>query len=63
MDIGSNQGVNDQFVWVVILVTRLEFGDKDIFWSAIYQSKCSSDSDFGKTGMSRHHFDLMWRHV
>ena len=48
---------------IIILVTRFEFGDRASLCSNVSQSKYRSDPVFGKTDMSRHRFDMMWRHV
>ena len=52
-------------VWFgfIILATRFESGDRTSLGSTVSQSKYSSDPDFGKTGINRHYFDMLWRHV
>ena len=48
---------------IIILATRLEFGDRSQLWSTVSQSKYRSAPAFGNTGMNRHRFDMLWRHV
>ena len=48
---------------IIILATRFEFGDRSSLWSTVSQSKYRPAPDFGKTGMNRHRFDMLWRHV
>ena len=48
---------------IIILATRFEYGDRANLWSTVSQSKYSSIPAFGNTGMNRHRFDMLWRHV
>ena len=48
---------------IMILATRFEFGDRARLWSTVSQSKYKSAPAFGKNGMNRHRFDILWRHV
>ena len=48
---------------IIILATNFEFGDRVSLWSNVYQSKYRSAPSFGKTGMSRYRFGILWRHV
>ena len=48
---------------IIILATCFEFVDRAILWYTVSQSNYRSAPDFGKTGMNRHRFDMLWRHV
>ena len=48
---------------IIILATRFEFGDRASLWSTVSQSKYRSATSFVNTGINRHHFDMIWRHV
>ena len=52
-----------KWVGIIILATHFEFGDRSILWSNVFQSKYRYAPDFGKIGMNRHRFDMLWRHV
>ena len=60
---GDNQGEMIKWFGIIILATHFEFADRASLWSNVYQSKYRSASDFGKTSMNRHRFDMLWRHV
>ena len=62
-DKGKNNGEMIKWFGIIILATRFEFGDRASLWSNVSQSKYRSDTDFGKTVMNRHCFNIMWRHV
>ena len=47
---------------IIILATRLEFGDRARLWSTVSQSKYRFAPAFVNTGMNRHRFDVLWRH-
>ena len=48
---------------IIILSTRLEFGYRASLWYTASQPKYRYAPDFGKNGMNRHRFDILWRHV
>jgi hypothetical protein len=48
-----------KFFGVLILVTRFEFSSRSSLWSNTAPSKYQPAPSFGKTGMSRHRFDLL----
>lgn len=52
-----------QFFGVWILSTRFKFGSCSSLWSNIAPSKYVPAPAFGKTGLSRHRFDTLWRHI
>ena len=52
-----------QWFGIIILATPFKFGNRSSLWSTVYQSKYRSAPDFGNTGMNRHRFDMLWRHV
>ena len=52
-----------QFFGVWILSTRFEFGSRSSLWSNTAPSKYVPAPAFGKTGLSRHRFDTLWRHI
>ena len=60
---GTTKGGMIKRFGIIILATRFEFGDRYILWSTVSQSKYRSAPDFVKTGINRHRFDMMWRHV
>ena len=62
-DKGTTKGEMIKWYLIIILATRFEFGDRASMWSTVSQSKYRSAPAFGKTGMNRHRFNIMWRHV
>jgi hypothetical protein len=48
---------------VLILITRFEFGKRRDLWSTTAPSKYILAPDFGATGMARHRFEDIMRHV
>ena len=52
-----------QFFGVWILSTRFEFGYRSSLWSNTALSKYVHAPAFGKTGLSQHRFDTLWRHI
>ena len=60
---GTNKGEIIKWLGIIILATRFEFGDRASLWSTVSKSKYRSAPDFDKTGMNRHRFDMLWRHV
>jgi hypothetical protein len=48
---------------VLILITRFEFGNRRDSWSKTAPSKYIPAPDFGATGMKRHRFEDIMRHV
>ena len=60
---GTNNGEMIKWFGIIILATCFEFGDRASLWSTVYKSKYRSDPAFGNTGMNRHRFYILWRHV
>ena len=60
---GNTKGEMIKSCEIIILATHFEFGDRASLWSTVSQSKYRSAPNFGKTGMNRHHLDMLWRHV
>jgi hypothetical protein len=50
-----------KFIGILILATRFEFGRRSTLWSTVAIYKYIPAPQFGKTGMSRHRFDLLFR--
>ena len=48
---------------VIILATHFEFGDMSSLCYTVSQSNHSPVPDFGKTGMNRNRFYMLWKHV
>ena len=48
---------------IIILDTRLEFGDMSSLWNTVSQPKYRSAPAFGNTGMNSHRFDILWRNI
>ena len=48
---------------IIILATRFEFGDMARLWYTVSQLNYRLAPAFGKTGMNRHRFDILWRYV
>ena len=46
---------------VLVLITRFEFGSRASLWATTAPSKYIPAPCFGKTGMSRHRFDVLFR--
>ena len=60
---GTTKGEMIKWFGIIILATRFEFGDRESLCYTVSQSKYRSAPDFGKNGMNRHRFDMLWRHV
>jgi len=48
---------------VMLLITRFEFGERASLWSKTTNCKYVPAPDFGRTGMSRLRFELLFRHM
>ena len=48
---------------IIILAKIFESGYRASLWSTVSQSKYTSATAFGKTGMNKHRFNMLWRHV
>ena len=60
---GTTKGGMIKWFGIIILATRFEFGYRARLWSTVSQSKYRSAPDFVNTGMNRHRFDILCRHV
>ena len=52
-----------KFIGMCILITRFEFGNRSTLWSTTAPSKCIPAASLGSTGMKRHRFDDLWKHM
>ena len=49
------------FFGVIMLATRFEFSNRADLWTSTAPSKYVPAYSFGKTGMSRNRFDVLWK--
>lgn len=47
---------------VIILITRFKFGDRRDLWKKESGFKYRTAANLGQTGMTRHRFEVLWRH-
>lgn len=52
-----------KFIGMCILITRFEFGNRSTLWSTTAPSKYIPAASLGRTGMKRHRFDDLWKHM
>ena len=52
-----------KFLGIVLLCTRFEFGKRNSLWSESRKNPFLPAPCFGRTGMSRNRFNLLWSHV
>jgi hypothetical protein len=52
-----------KFFGMLILITRFEFSNRSSLWSNVAPSKYIPAPALGKTGMSRHRFDHLMKHI
>ena len=52
-----------KFFGVLLLISKFEFTDRRSLWATVPPSKYEIAPDFGRTGMTRHRFDLIWQHI
>ena len=62
-DKATSAGELLKFFGVVLLGTRFEFGKRNSLWSESSQNPFIPAPCFGKTGMSRNRFNLLWSKV
>ena len=60
---GTTKGEMIKWFGIIILATRFKFVYRVSLWYTVSQSKYRSAPAFGKTGMNRQRFDMMYRHV
>ena len=60
---GTNNGETIKWFGIIILATCFEFGDRASLWSTVSKSKYRYAPAFGKTGMNRHRFNMLWTNV
>ena len=46
---------------VLILITKYQFASRASLWATVQPSKYVNAANFGRTGMSRNRFDVLWR--
>ena len=56
-----SRGEMVKFLGVLILMTRFEFNDRASLWKTTSISKYIPAPAFGRTGISRNRFDMLWR--
>ena len=60
---GTTKGGMIKWFGIIIVAIRFEFGERDSLWSTVSQSKYRPALYFVKTGMSRHRFNMLWKHI
>ena len=60
---GTTKGEMIKWFGIIILATLFEFGDRASMWSTLSQPKYRYAPGFGKNGINRHRFNMMWRHI